>query len=99
MTPSRKTLLSLTAALFAAAAVYGCGTLAFQTQQAVAAGFGMVVGLALLGLACREFPKFRMGVINSFGYPGFGPVSMAALFGGLGGYWAFTIMMVGWGHG
>jgi hypothetical protein len=98
MSPTRKISIALVAILIAAGAIHELLTLPFETEQAVAAGIGMVVGVAILGLACWEFPKIRMAVVNGAGYPGFGVVSIAALLGGLGGYWLFTTIMVGWGH-
>ena len=95
MTTARKVTISLIAFLILAGAVYQLRVLPFATQQAVAAALGMLVGLVVLGLACWKFPKLRKEVINSFGYPGFGPVAIAALLGGLGGYWIFTIAIAG----
>jgi hypothetical protein len=76
-------------------AVYQLRMLPIATQQAIAAALGMLIGLAILGLACWKFPKLLQEVISGAGYPGFGPVSIAALLGGLGGYWIFTIIVVG----
>ena len=98
MSRIRKTSLSLLAVLIAAGLIHELGLLPFETEQAVAAGFGMVVGVAILGLACWEFPKIRMDITGA-GYPGFlGQISIAALLGGFAGYWIFTIMVVGWGR-
>ena len=95
MTIMRKIAISLIVFLILVAAVHQLRILSFATQQTVAAALGMIVGLAILGLACWKFPKLRKEVINGMGYPGFGPVSIAALLGGLGGYWTYTIIMVG----
>ena len=95
ITRTRKIANSLIVFLILVAAVHQLRILPFATQQAVAAALGMLVGLAILGLACWKFPKLRKEVINGAGYPGFGPVSIAALLGRLGGYWVFTIAMVG----
>jgi hypothetical protein len=99
MSRTRKISISLIAMLIAAVAIHELRKLPFETQQAAAAGSGMVLGLAMLGFACWAFPKFRMGVINSIGYPGFGPCSIAALLGGFEGHRVFTIIMAALGHG
>jgi hypothetical protein len=92
MTRTRLITISLIVLLILAATIHQLRMLPFATQQVVAAAVGMLVGLAILGLACWDFPTLRKEVINGAGYPGFGPVSVAAL---LGSYWAFTITMAG----
>jgi hypothetical protein len=99
MSRIRKISIALVAVLIAAGLIYELRLLPFETQQAVAAGFGMVLGAAILGFAWWEFPKIRMDVLNGVGYPSFlGPFSIAALLGGFAGYWVFTSIMFGWGH-
>lgn len=95
MTRTRKISMSIIVLLIFAGAAYLLHSLSFATQQAVAAAFGMIVGLTVLGLACWQFPKLRSGVIQNVGYPGFGPISITALLGGLAGYWIFTLIMAG----
>jgi len=91
----RKTSAALSAIPVAAVAVHLFRTLAFETQQAVATGLGMVLGVAALGLVCWKVPRLRIEIVNAAGYPGFGPVSFAALFGGFAAHRIFTILMIG----
>lgn len=95
MSGIRKTSVALLAILIAAVAVHQFRALPFETQQAVAAGFGMVFGVAALGLVCWKVPRLRIEIVNAAGYPGFGPVSFAALFGGFAAHRIFTILMIG----
>jgi hypothetical protein len=100
MTGIRNISISLIAVSIVAGAIHAFRILPFETQQAVAAGVGMVLGMAMLGLACWAFPKIRMEIVKGVGDPNFlGPFSIAALLGGFAGHRIFTIMMVGWAHG
>jgi hypothetical protein len=51
------------------------------------AAIGMLVGLAALGIALWQFPKFRWAVLTDYRGISF---ATAMLLGGLAGYWMFA---------